>query len=159
MDMSLQREAMNCLAALIKGLTESAISRLEGRSRRSNAESNIIGIVSSKRLQYFIHEATSNLSAAIRTSSKAGTVVNVSELLYMNFNSSITAASSAIKNVIIYQQKRKVIVISVQLLEELQQYQKHLFSKSHVFAPIQASHQRKAVRENRSCNQFHLPFV
>jgi len=87
---------MNCLAALVKGFTESAISKLEGRSRRSNEDSNVIGILRNNWLQYFIHEATSNLSATINTSSKAEDAVTDSELLYMNFKSSITAVSSAI---------------------------------------------------------------
>ena len=57
-----------------------------------------MGILSNERVQYFIHEATSNLSAAIRTRNKAGTsVTDDSEFVYMNFNSSITAASSANK--------------------------------------------------------------
>ncbi|WVZ16378.1 hypothetical protein V8G54_009360 [Vigna mungo] len=46
------------------------------------------------RLQYLMHEATSNLSAAINTSSKAGAVVVVKVLLYIKFSSSMRAASS-----------------------------------------------------------------
>lgn len=87
---------MSLFAAFVKGFTESAISKLGGSSRISNAESNVRGIFSNKRLQYFIHESTSNFLAVIRTSSKAETPVTDSEWLYMKYKSSINAASSAI---------------------------------------------------------------
>ena len=58
------------------------------------AESGVIGIFRNNRLQYLMHEATSNISAAINTSSNAGAVVVVKVVLYIKFSSSMRAASS-----------------------------------------------------------------
>ncbi|MFS7942875.1 hypothetical protein Hanom_Chr06g00493681 [Helianthus anomalus] len=53
-----------------------------------------MGSFLNERLQYLMQEATSNLSAAINTSSSAGSDVTVKVLLYMKLRSSISAASS-----------------------------------------------------------------
>lgn len=95
---SLKRAARNCFAASASGRTASAIKTLEGRSKYSKADSHVMGRLSSKWLQCLMHDATSNLSAAISTSSKAVGVIVDKVLLYMKFSKSMKAASSAKKD-------------------------------------------------------------
>ncbi|GER45203.1 RNA-binding protein AU-1, partial [Striga asiatica] len=57
-------------------------------------DSGVIGRFLRRRLQYLMQEATSNLSAAMSTSSRAVVVLAAKVLLYMKFRSSIRAFSS-----------------------------------------------------------------
>ena len=91
---SLYLAARNCFAASVNGRTASAIRTLEGSSRYSKADSGVIGKLHSSLLQYFMQDATSNLSAAMSTSSNPGAVFVVNIFLYINFRSSVNAASS-----------------------------------------------------------------
>lgn len=65
-----------------------------------------MGIFRNSLLQCLIHEATSNLSAAISTSSKPGAVVVDKLLLYMKFSSSMRAASSVSKTTLKREHKK-----------------------------------------------------
>ena len=76
-----------------------------GRSRKSSADSVVIGKLVSNWLQYLMHETTSNLSAAIRISSRTVGSVVVSFPLYIKLKSSMRAVSSVTREF-----KKKVFI-------------------------------------------------